>query len=206
MYVPPFPLVDAGPVYVVEGEACADALARLGITATTSGSSSSAEAAEWTPLQGRSVRVWRDHDTAGAKYAADVAERLRAIGCVVECLDVAALGLAEKGDCVDWLALHPDATADDVRALPITKVVESRNGIAPEPLPDPLPAVPTLDPALLPESVREWCRDTAEGLNVPLDFTGIPAMVALAVALVVAGSIPSQEFPHAMGAAKKNFF
>jgi hypothetical protein len=141
LYVPPFPLVDAGPVYVVEGEACADALARLGITATTSGSSSSAEAAEWTPLQGRSVRVWRDHDTAGAKYAADVAERLRAIGCVVECLDVAALGLAEKGDCVDWLALHPDATADDVRALPVTKVVESRNGegFAPEPLRRPLP-------------------------------------------------------------------
>ena len=30
LYVPPYPLVEAGPVYVVEGEACADALARLG--------------------------------------------------------------------------------------------------------------------------------------------------------------------------------
>jgi hypothetical protein len=139
LYVPPFPLVEAGPVYVVEGEACADALARLGITATTSGSSSSADAADWTPLQGRSVRVWPDHDTAGAKYAADVAERLRAIGCVVECLDVAVLGLPDKGDCVDWLALHPDATADDVRALPVSKVVESRSGFAPEPLRRPLP-------------------------------------------------------------------
>ena len=67
LYVPPFPLVDSGPVYVVEGEACADALARLGITATTSGSSSSADAADWTLLRGRSVRVWPDQDAAGAK-------------------------------------------------------------------------------------------------------------------------------------------
>lgn len=123
LYVPPFPLVEAAPVYVVEGEGCADALARLGITATTSGSSSSADAADWRPLQGRSVRVWPDHDTAGAKYAADVAERLRAIGCDVECLDVAALGLPDKGDCVDWLALHPDATADTVGALSMAATV-----------------------------------------------------------------------------------
>ena len=144
LYVPPYPLVEASPVYVVEGEACADALARLGITATTSGSSSSADAADWTPLQGRSVRVWPDHDTAGAKYAADVAERLRAIGCAVECLDVAALDVPEGGgDCVDWLALHADATAETVGALPVTKVVRSGEGFAPEPLRRPLlPAEP----------------------------------------------------------------
>ena len=194
LYVPPYPLVDTNPVYVVEGEACADALARLGVAATTSGGCESANTTDWTPLQGRSVRVWPDNDAAGAKYAAGVTERLRAIGCVVECLDVAALGLPDKGDCVDWLALHPDATVDDVRALPITKVVESRNGIAPEPLPDPLPAVPTLDPALLPESVREWCRDTAEGLNVPLDFTGIPAMVALAGAIGRGVAVAMKEY------------
>lgn len=175
----------AATVWIVEGETCADALARLGMTATTSGSSSSADAADWSSLRGRSVRIWPDNDKAGAKYAAVVAERLRAMGCAVECLEVSALGVPEGGgDCVDWLALHPDATADAVRALPVTKVVESsRGGGAPERLPDPLPAVPVLDAALLPESVREWCKDTADGLNVPLDFTGIPAMVALAGAI-----------------------
>lgn len=140
LYVPPFPLVEAGPVFVVEGEACADALARLGITATTSGSSSSADAANWEPLRGRSVRIWPDHDKAGAKYADDVAARLRAVGCVVECLDVSTLELAESGgDCVDWLALHPEATADDVRALPVSKLVAENAGFAPEPLRRPLP-------------------------------------------------------------------
>lgn len=48
------------------------------------------------------------------------------------------------------------------------------------PLPNPLPPVPELNPALLPGSVRDWCVDAADGLQVPLDFTAIPAMVALA--------------------------
>ncbi|TAL73708.1 MAG: DUF3987 domain-containing protein [Rhodanobacter sp.] len=53
----------------------------------------------------------------------------------------------------------------------------------PEPLPDPLPSVPAFDAELLPQSVRAWCVDAADGLQVPLDFTAIPAMVALAGAI-----------------------
>lgn len=139
LYVPPFPLVATDPVHVVEGEACADALARLGITATTSGSSSSADTADWSSLRGRSVRLWPDNDAAGAKYADDVADRLRAIGCVVERLDVSGLGLPDKGDCVDWLALHPEATAGDIAALAVEKQSTEIIGAAPEPLRRPLP-------------------------------------------------------------------
>ena len=107
----------AAPVWIVEGEACADALAKLGLIATTSGSSSSAGAADWSPLRGRSAILWPDHDAAGAAYADDVEARLRALGCAVERVDVDALDLPDKGDCVDWLAMHPDATAADVEAL-----------------------------------------------------------------------------------------
>lgn len=53
----------------------------------------------------------------------------------------------------------------------------------PEPLPNPLPPVPAFNPALLPNVVRKWCEDAAESVQVPLDFTAIPAMVALASAL-----------------------
>ena len=56
-------------------------------------------------------------------------------------------------------------------------------GNAPEPLPNPLPSVPAFDTSLLPESVRAWCEDAAEGLQVPPDFTAVPAMVALAGAI-----------------------
>lgn len=117
LYVPPYPLVETEPVFVVEGEACADELARLGLTAITSGSADSAEAADWSSQKGRRMRQWPDHDGAGAKYADKAEACLRAQGCVVDRIDVAALGLPEKGDCVDWLEAHPGATADDVRAL-----------------------------------------------------------------------------------------
>jgi hypothetical protein len=180
-------------IYVVEGETCADALARLGMTATTSGSCTSANAGDWEPLRGRSVRIWPDNDDAGAKYAADVVAHLRAIGCVVEVVEVETLNLPHKGDCVDWLALYPDATAGDVLALAVSKVVPDRSANqkgtenwltrAPEPLPSPLPSVPLFEATLMPESVRDWCEDAADGLQVPLDFTAIPAMVALAGAI-----------------------
>ncbi|CBA16350.1 DUF3987 domain-containing protein [Xanthomonas albilineans] len=173
-------------VYVAEGEACADALTALDLLATTSGSSSSAGGTDWTPLRGRRVRLWPDNDASGRKYAVDVAERLRALGCAVECIDVDTLGLPEKGDCVDWLAARPDADAVAVNALPLAETAHAGGSVqhfAPAPLPDPLPAVPVFNPALLPDCIRTWCTDAADSLQVPLDFTAVPAMVGLAAAL-----------------------
>lgn len=122
LYRPPYPLVDTDPTIVCEGEACADALARLGMTATTSGSATSADGADWSPQAGRSGKLlWPDHDAPGAKHMADVAGHLRAIGCDVRMIDVSKLNLPEGGDVVDWLALHPNATAADVLALEICK-------------------------------------------------------------------------------------
>lgn len=140
----------AKPVVIVEGETCADALAELGIVATTSGSSSSADAADWSHLRGRHALLWPDNDNAGAKYADAVAGHLRAQGCAVELLDVTALHLPDKGDAVDWLALHPDAVADDVPSLPKVPARFEKQSMeikpggvfssAAEPLRRPLPA------------------------------------------------------------------
>jgi len=52
-----------------------------------------------------------------------------------------------------------------------------------QPLPDPLPPVATFEPALLPDALRGWCVDAAEGLGVPLDFLAVPAIVACAAAI-----------------------
>lgn len=109
-------------VWIVEGEACADALAKLGLVVTTSGSSDSAAAADWAPLRSRSARLWPDHDSAGMKYADAVGERLRELSCAVDVVDVAALRLPDKGDCADWLREHPGATAADVVALATAKI------------------------------------------------------------------------------------
>lgn len=149
----------SAPVWVVEGEACADALAKAGRVATTSGSASSADAADWSPLRGRSVILWPDHDAAGAAYADDVEARLRALGCTVERVDVAALGLPEHGDVVDWLAEHD---AEELNTLPMVHDPAVRvDGFAPEPLRRPVPPpepypIAELGPILQPaaESLR----------------------------------------------------
>ncbi|NYE27313.1 hypothetical protein HDE78_000238 [Rhodanobacter sp. K2T2] len=107
----------AAPVLIVEGEWCADHLHKLGLTVTTSGSAASAAGADWSPLEGRRCIIWPDNDKAGSTYADDVTAQLRAMGCSVERIDVETLGLPDKGDAVDWLAIHPDASAVEVLAL-----------------------------------------------------------------------------------------
>lgn len=111
-------------VILVEGEYKVDLLAARGIIATTSGGAQSVEATDWQPATGRNVLVWADNDTAGADYAQHAADKLRALGCTVSFIDVTALDLPPKGDCVDWLkAFHQQhgrkATAADIWALPV---------------------------------------------------------------------------------------
>ncbi len=118
IYRAPEVMDSEGVVFVVEGEKCADALVKLGVHATTSGSAKSASKADWTPLSGRTVVIWPDNDEPGDGYAADVAERLQELGCSVECVDIEALDLPNAGDdAADWLQAHPKAGAADVLAL-----------------------------------------------------------------------------------------
>ena len=51
----------------------------------------------------------------------------------------------------------------------------------PEPgeLPNPLPEVPEIDPALLPEAFRPWLVDVSERMHCPLDYPAAGAIVAL---------------------------
>lgn len=106
------------PCWFAEGENCADALAKLGIVATTAGSASSDERADFGPLKGRTTTIWPDNDKPGFEHGERVAEKLRALGCNVETIDAAALGVPEGGDCVDWLKVHPGSTAADLAKLP----------------------------------------------------------------------------------------
>lgn len=111
-------------VFIVEGEKCADALIKLGLTATTSGGADSAKTTDWQALAGREVIIWRDNDSAGLKYQTDIAEILHTFNCKIKFVDVEALVLPVKGDCVDWLVDFEiqqgrKAEADDLYALPL---------------------------------------------------------------------------------------
>jgi Toprim domain-containing protein len=116
-------------VIVVEGEWCADALAKAGVLATTSGAADSAAKADWRSLAGRDVTIWPDNDEAGQRYATEAAEKLLALGCTVHVIDVEKLGLPKKGDAVDWCKANPAATtAAEIAALPC---VEARQRARP---------------------------------------------------------------------------
>ena len=105
-------------IIVCEGEKCADALRKCGLLAITSGGAKSASGADWTPLSGRRVIIWPDHDEPGQRYAMDVREQLISLGCEASVIDSIELGLGENGDAVDWLDAHPEATSEIILELP----------------------------------------------------------------------------------------
>ena len=120
-------------IELVEGEMCADKLNALGLVATTSGGATSAGTVNADILRGRTIRIWPDHDQAGQKYANDWAAILTELGCSFTIIDAAALGLPEGGDCVDWLAAHPEADSGAIESLPREKWQSPLNN-APEAL------------------------------------------------------------------------
>ena len=69
------------PILVVEGEKAAEAAQKLlpDWAVTTSGSSTSCGAADWTPLRGRKVVCWPDNDKPGREYAQQVAKALNGV-------------------------------------------------------------------------------------------------------------------------------
>lgn len=105
------------PVFVVEGEKAADALAKCGAIATTSGGADSAGAADWSALHGRRAVIWPDNDPAGLRYANEVANKLTSLGAAVEIIDPTALGLEAKGDAFDWLAADSSRGCSELEAL-----------------------------------------------------------------------------------------
>ena len=113
---------EKSPVIIVEGELCVDRLARLGALSTTSGSADSVEKADLQPLAGRSIIIWPDNDEPGKRFAEALIRKLMSLGCEILQIDISALNLPDKGDVIDWLAMNPDATIEDILKLPTVPV------------------------------------------------------------------------------------
>ncbi|WP_253306889.1 phage/plasmid primase, P4 family [unidentified bacterial endosymbiont] len=67
-------------VVLVEGEQCAAALIKIGITTTTAMNGAQAPIAKtaWTPLAGKEVLIWPDNDPPGQAYAQRAAQAILA--------------------------------------------------------------------------------------------------------------------------------
>lgn len=88
------------PVVVCEGEPATEIAAAIFpdfVATTSSGGASAAARTDWTPLAGRAVLVWPDHDEAGRAFAREVAMRLVSLGCAVRILDPPTLAASRMG-------------------------------------------------------------------------------------------------------------
>jgi hypothetical protein len=120
----------ADTVVLVEGEKCADALAAVGIEATSAmgGAKALLEKIDWAPLAGKTVLLWPDNDAPGREFVARVEPILRGLGCVVATVAVPT-GKPEKWDAADAVAEGEDVAAIVGTAKPSrseTEVVQRR--------------------------------------------------------------------------------
>ena len=98
------------PALLTEGEKAADAAAVLlpeCVTVTTMNGAQSPKKTDWTPIRGRRVLIWPDHDDPGAQYARTAAALAYGGGAAsVAILDLAALAdsLPPGWDSADALA------------------------------------------------------------------------------------------------------
>lgn len=90
-------------VLVVEGEKAAETASKLFSewVVTTSGSATSAKAANWAPLGHRRVAIWPDADDPGRKYAEEVQRAVQAAGAA--CVSIVELpgAVPDKWDLAD---------------------------------------------------------------------------------------------------------
>ena len=118
------------PVFIVEGEKCADALIELGLIATTNSGGSK----NWKPelaqyFADRNVIVLPDNDEAGQAHADTVIAALHGTVGKIKRLDLP--NLPPKGDVADWLQAGngKNVLLELARQAPVVET-------APEPKPD----------------------------------------------------------------------
>jgi hypothetical protein len=115
-------LIAAAPdatIYIVEGEKCADAVARLGFVSTTNSEGADAgKGKKWTSdlnrwFKGRNVVIVGDNDGPGRRHVQHVAKNLHDVAETVRVLDLAKCWPGEAMpvgfDVVDWIAQHDRA-------------------------------------------------------------------------------------------------
>lgn len=103
-------LLERHECWVVEGEACAEAMRGIGMITTTSAhGASSAAMTDWTPLEGMTVNIIPDDDRPGRIYAQDVANILGDLCCKVRIVTLPVFDQPDSGlDIADFIAQKRD--------------------------------------------------------------------------------------------------
>lgn len=166
-------------VFITEGEKDVDALAAMGLTAT----SNHGGAGKWSrsldehfPV-GAEVVILPDNDDPGRDHARKVVKQLTDRGCNVRVVELP--GLPEKGDVSDWL------TAGGTRDELLRLATEEKQDQWPEPeeITSELLPVEALPAEIIPGAFRPWLVDIARRMQCPLDFVAVGALVVSAAVI-----------------------
>ncbi len=138
-------------IFIVEGEKAADALAKLGLTATCSPGGAGKFRRQYSSFfKGKKVACLPDNDEPGRRHAVDVGNVLHGVAATFKVVELP--GLQDKADVVDWLA--GTGTREDLLAL-VEKASLWEPPIDSEPAPDPQSKSPTISDTLL-RLVEKW--------------------------------------------------
>lgn len=169
---------DRRPVFVVEGEKCADALHGLGLAATTNAGgatrpgedSARAWRKDWQRFfDGATVVVLPDNDPAGLAHAQAVVEVLRPVAATLKVVELP--NLPAKGDVVDWLEMG--GTKEQLQEL----VLRTGPWTPPRTSLDRLrEAAQGTDPVLDPAALYGLAGEAVRALE-PTTEAGVPAML-----------------------------
>ncbi|QDS99345.1 DUF3987 domain-containing protein [Adhaeretor mobilis] len=186
------------PIYITEGEKCAEALRGIGLQATTSaGGSSGAKQTDWSPLAGRECILIADNDLPGHKYAEEVAQLLRELqpSSTTSLLTLTTLvsgePLPEGGDVYDWIEAHGDAATpevicDNLRHEPLTQISDPEEK---QPLCQRFPQWEPFPCETLPEPLASFVRSAASSVQVDPVMIALPGLCAAAAAIGAARAI-----------------
>jgi len=183
------------PVFVVEGEKDADALAALGLVATTTVGGAGKGAPELAgALNGRRVVILPDNDEPGQRHAEGLADALQPLATSVRILSLS--GLPARGDVSDWLAAG--GTVAELRRLAaiapawepaVSSFFSSSAGSSSSPSsPSSGPASSGESPApfpthVFPPALRDYVEAGAAAFGVPADMIAVPLLGFAAAAL-----------------------
>lgn len=160
-------------VFVPEGEKDTDALAALGLVATTNAGG----AGKWSDansrwLDGRRVVILPDNDEAGRLDAERKLASLRPRAARVAVLNLP--NLRDKGDVSDWLADGGTAERLTAQAEAALATAPERAAPSEKPRAAPLPAFPV---HVLPPSMRGLIESGSRAMAVPSEFIALPMLV-----------------------------
>ncbi|RYZ90352.1 MAG: DUF3987 domain-containing protein [Proteobacteria bacterium] len=162
-------------IFICEGEKDTETARRLGIPATTTGSSVSWKSDYVQLFQGKSVVLIPDQDKPGRSYAEAIAKDLK--GHVLS-LKVINLPGPEGIDFTEWV----DAGGTKVGLEELIRAAPDLIGRWDDPKIDlvDFDRIPLIDvDEMLPESLRYYLEYLAEDLQCPIDSVAAPAFAGL---------------------------